>query len=79
MSLLMRRRLLAEQAAKILEQRAAQRAQPRTIWIVVCRTGCDVIRWLCDSCIKRVRKRMEVEIKTKLTTGFPCDECGGAP
>lgn len=48
------------------------------VWIVMCRTGCDFRRWLCDACIAAVRKRgVEVYVERELTTGFACDECGG--
>lgn len=48
------------------------------VWIVLCRTGCDFTRWLCDGCIPKVRARgVEVMVQEELTTGFPCDECGG--
>lgn len=46
------------------------------VWIVVCRTGCDVVRWLCDRHIETERARgVEVQVDRELTTGFGCEEC----
>ena len=49
------------------------------VWIVLCRTGCDFKRWLCDPHIEVERLRgVEVQKVEELTTGWGCDECNGA-